>query len=556
MSDKYLDNINKAYEIQSLRNKMNTSISDTTSLKAQQKIRDVMEEQLKILEEKEYVTQYDVDRANKIYDITMKQIALEEAQNNKSQMKLRRDSQGNYRYEYVSDQDDIAQKEQELLEAQNNLYNFDKDRYREVLQEAQDAYKEFTSRYIEILTSTAYTEEEKAQLIDQLKANYYEAQLGRMEDLGTVEDNLLASADTMGQQLLGKGIETLEGLVNEADTAVIELVHNTFGEDGPINADIVNTFDNLRTELANLQDEIRAMAEQAGVDFEQLANGLDPAIEYTKQLIEDNKDLLASYDEELIAIQNVIAELANLEEAYNKVKEAAIAAIEEALKLREQESLGGDSGGDSGTGSGTEGSGGGNNGGGNNPGLGNNNTGYIKVFFNKEYTKAATQPRIGYYGKDEKIRDAITAAYPNVTNIDGNGMSNQQANEEGYIYKKDVKYSFDTGGYTGNWNSKEGKIAMLHEKELVLNKQDTSNILMAVSIVRTLSAKLSDMTNNMMNSINSHNAATAIPTQDQTLEQNVKIEASFPNVKNSNDIEQALNNLVNTASMYAMRTKR
>ena len=556
MSDKYLDNINKAYEIQSLRSKMNTSISETASLKAQQKIRDVMEEQLKILEEKEYVTQYDVDRANKIYDITMKQIALEEAQNNKSQMKLRRDSQGNYRYEYVSDQDDIAQKEQELLEAQNNLYNFDKDRYKEVLQEAQDAYKEFSARYIEILTSTAYTEEEKAQLIDQLKANYYEAQLGRMEDLGTVEGNLLASADTMGQQLLGKGIETLEGLVNEADTAATELVYNTFGEDGPINTDIVNTFDNLRTELANLQDEIRAMAEQAGVDFEQLANGLDPAIEYTKQLIEDNKDLLASYDEELIAIQNVITELANLEEAYNKVKEAAIAAIEEALKLREQESLGGDSSGDPGTGSDTGESGGGNNGGENNPGLGNDNTGYIKVFFNKEYTKAATQPRIGYYGKDEKIRDAITAAYPNVTNIDGNGMSNQQANEEGYIYKKDVKYSFDTGGYTGNWNSKEGKIAMLHEKELVLNKQDTSNILMAVSIVRTLSAKLSDMTNNMMNSINSHNTAATIPIQDQTLEQNVKIEASFPNVKNSNDIEQALNNLVNTASMYAMRTKR
>ena len=34
MSDKYLDNINKAYEIQSLRSKMNTSISETASLKA------------------------------------------------------------------------------------------------------------------------------------------------------------------------------------------------------------------------------------------------------------------------------------------------------------------------------------------------------------------------------------------------------------------------------------------------------------------------------------------------------------------------------------------
>lgn len=571
MSDKYLDNINKAYEIQSLRNKMNTSISDTASLQAQQKIRDVMEEQLKILEDKAYITQYDVDRANKIYDITMKQIALEEAQNNKSQMKLRRDSQGNYRYEYVSDQDDIAQKQQELLEAQNDLYNFDKDRYREVLQEAQDAYKEFTSRYIEILTSTAYTEEEKVQLIDQLKANYYEAQLGRMEDLGTVEGNLLASADTMGQQLLGKGIETLEGLVNEVDTAATELVHNTFGEDGPINTDIVNTFDNLRTELVNLQDVIKAMAEQAGVDFEQLTNGIDPAIEYTKELINDNKDLLASYDEELEAISRVIAELASLEEAYDKVKEAAIAAIEEALKLREQESFGGDLGEDSGTGSETGGSGRGNGGGGNyGANIGDENQkpsgvtiykgidgDYANIMYVKkdslkngitvsDISKAAARENYNY-----SIIDSVTmrGSTPWVKAINNSEVKPEKAVRKDYL-------RFDTGGYTGDWNSKEGKIAMLHEKELVLNKQDTSNILMAVSIVRTLSAKLSDMTNNMMNSINSHNTAATIPIQDQTLEQNVKIEASFPNVKNSNDIEQALNNLVNTASMYAMRTKR
>jgi hypothetical protein len=31
---------------------------------------------------------------------------------------------------------------------------------------------------------------------------------------------------------------------------------------------------------------------------------------------------------------------------------------------------------------------------------------------------------------------------------------------------------FDTGGYTGKWGP-EGKLATLHEKELVLNKQDT-----------------------------------------------------------------------------------
>jgi hypothetical protein len=43
--------------------------------------------------------------------------------------------------------------------------------------------------------------------------------------------------------------------------------------------------------------------------------------------------------------------------------------------------------------------------------------------------------------------------------------------------------SFDTGGYTGSWGS-EGKVAMLHEKELVLNADDTENLLNTIGIIR------------------------------------------------------------------------
>jgi hypothetical protein len=42
-----------------------------------------------------------------------------------------------------------------------------------------------------------------------------------------------------------------------------------------------------------------------------------------------------------------------------------------------------------------------------------------------------------------------------------------------------------TGGYTGAWGP-EGKLAVLHEKELVLNAKDTSNLLTVVSFVRDL----------------------------------------------------------------------
>jgi hypothetical protein len=40
------------------------------------------------------------------------------------------------------------------------------------------------------------------------------------------------------------------------------------------------------------------------------------------------------------------------------------------------------------------------------------------------------------------------------------------------LLKKAGIQGYDTGGYTGSWGS-EGKLAILHEKELVLSSEDT-----------------------------------------------------------------------------------
>jgi hypothetical protein len=52
--------------------------------------------------------------------------------------------------------------------------------------------------------------------------------------------------------------------------------------------------------------------------------------------------------------------------------------------------------------------------------------------------------------------------------------------------------SFDTGGYTGEWG-KEGRMAMLHEKELILNSHDTSNFLDALNISRDIIHSMIEM---------------------------------------------------------------
>ena len=117
-----------------------------------------------------------------------------------------------------------------------------------------------------------------------------------------------------------------------------------------------------------------------------------------------------------------------------------------------------------------------------------------------------------------------------------------------------------TGGYTGDWSDhtgeyKDGKWAILHQKELVLNAEDTKNILAAVDTVRSISDSLRGQALETANSYTSDlDTATPIVTQPitQSVQQNVHIDATFPNVTDHNEIELAMNNLINTASQKVM----
>lgn len=113
-------------------------------------------------------------------------------------------------------------------------------------------------------------------------------------------------------------------------------------------------------------------------------------------------------------------------------------------------------------------------------------------------------------------------------------------------------WSADTGMYTGEWPSgsvrRNGRLAFLHQKELVLNAHDTENFLDAMQVVR----QLDNLTNWMANGLGDLIMPKVTGT-DNELEQNVHIEAEFPNVTDHNEIEQAFTNLVNMASQYANR---
>ena len=127
---------------------------------------------------------------------------------------------------------------------------------------------------------------------------------------------------------------------------------------------------------------------------------------------------------------------------------------------------------------------------------------------------------------------------------------------------------FNTGGYTGSWNNgdNDGRLAWLHQKELVLNSSDTANILDAVHTVRGITNIGESINESIMNGISQmvlslmnlgnygkgYNLATAEGGQESVF----NINANFPNANDVESIREAIMSLPNLASQYIARNRK
>ena len=153
LRDRYIDMLNNA---------------QGASLQIQNKIRAQMQEQLDLLDGQKTVSEYDVKLANAKLEILQKQIALEDAQRNKNKMQLRRDTQGNYRYVYTADKDNVDQAQQELLDSEYDAYEMSKQQQMNNYDDMINAYKRYLSQREEILTNNNLSEAQKMEQIKEL----------------------------------------------------------------------------------------------------------------------------------------------------------------------------------------------------------------------------------------------------------------------------------------------------------------------------------------------------------------------------------------------------
>jgi hypothetical protein len=88
---------------------INKSLDETDNIKAQKELNSLLKEVNEYQKVGKEMSQYDIDYLQKKYELMLAEIALEEAQNAKSSVRLTQDSEGNWGYVYSADETKISE---------------------------------------------------------------------------------------------------------------------------------------------------------------------------------------------------------------------------------------------------------------------------------------------------------------------------------------------------------------------------------------------------------------------------------------------------------------
>ena len=622
MADGYYDSVERIYKLESLESKWKAAITNTKSLKAQQQLAAIMDKQVASLESKNALSEKDIELAEKELAVYQAQIALEEAQNNKDSMKLTRDETGNWSYQYIADEDDIANKQQSYLDTVNDWRTASINAAEEITEKTMDAYEAFSERMTGIMNDVTLSEEERSAKIAELNATYwgedgiitklnedsnyvqmtanqatyvelaslYEADKTNFERMTEDEKAIIENMNAAGvlsykglrDYVIGDDGESgiygeiydLCKRTNEASSAAwksmaADAIRRMDKDPDSVSKTVKQAYLDMGNALKIYDKAVKDSEKASGVEWSKVGTQLDGVQKKIKETAAKVDDIT----KKLKALSAFEKAVLKIKEMWDKTADSikkATSDLEKYLKLLDKGKTNStNNGGKSNTGGdkkNTKSESNKNTGGGGltsaSGGDGKLTVGETVTYTGGTYyhdSDGATPTGNRGPGKKVKVTKIVkNKPYPiHVESTDS---------AFGWLTKGQLS-GYDTGGYTGDWAGGDGRLALLHSKELVLNKDDTKNILDTVQILRQFAIKdlaqsIEDAISNGLSSLigkalnfDSNNYDTTQVNNNTNEEQNVTInvEAVFPHANDVDEIREAILSLPNYASQFKMR---
>lgn len=506
LNDLYLSNSKKIYELNKLNRTILQDISKTDNVAAKSKLKDVLEEVNALQNSNAQMSEYELKTLQAKYDLRLAEIALEEAQEAKSQVRLVRDNEGNWGYMYTADAEEVSKAEQDVEDKMQALQDIQEETMRDTGEKILSIQQEYYDALSDIYTDASLTQEERNKREVALrestmkKLSYYTDQYDKA---------LKQSGMNFKDTILGTMYPEYENL-------------QKFNDGFASSAN--ETFAQIQKQYETTIGYYRDLAQAMGITDESVLNDLGSMKEaIAKAMLAVQQNMQTAIEDSQEKFNATTQNMNNLADAIKEMGESLRDWVEEMTKLAV---------------------------------VFNSNADYfdlmIKALKNNDMDSAEKYAEYramkisldpnsyGQYSWDSK--EAMVKDFQE----QGVQISSEKADR---LWNKYISTTqkYDTGGYTGEWG-RDGKLAVLHQKELVLNASDTANMLDIVNVVRDIVQQIDAQA---LYSRGRRFDLPRIGTRAETLEQNVHIEANFPNATSHQEIEQAFDNLINLASQYA-----
>lgn len=580
--NRFLDGVNRFVETQDLNNKVQESIAKASTDYAKSTLK-ALQDEFAERQANADLSEYDLKIMEAKYNMTLKQIALEEAQNAKNKVRLVRGANGNYNYLFTADEADINSKQQEYLKAMQDYYNIAKDQTENITGEIISLWQEMSEEIRKIYEDDTLNAEQRQNAINEIQAYYQKkyADLAKMQtdaakDMKDAGNSALTeqqkAANKYGddtsetaqnfQKNFQRILEEMGGNANDFNSAYSDQLINLVAIEGSFTETTAEMFAKLNEALTKYKGNIGNISNEIGVSYDQLSDKVD-------RLTQANEELQNKATSAIDEIWNKISELQDVTEAqaawtkeiYNTIAAIQKLASETATAVQKYNEAVGSINKLGATGSWSGGTGSGGSGTGTS---GNVSSNISTTTPSTPNTSAGSTGRIrkqlGQFDSSSRTYKLMTM---NGAVYEGGGWWNYPSGMKRQIESLAADYSrsqlkhYDTGGYTGDWGS-DGRLAVLHQKELVLNQEDTKNMLAAVQSIRELAPS-------MIAEMRARISGTAAASQSlfgsrysgmrsvfdrkaTELAQSVQINADFPGVRDAIEIKEALESLVQTSA--------
>lgn len=576
--NRFLDGVNRFVETQDLNNKVQESIAKANTDYAKSTLK-ALQDEFAERQANADLSEYDLKIMEAKYNMTLKQIALEEAQNAKSKVRLVRGANGNYNYLFTADEADINSKQQEYLKAMQDYYNIAKNQTENITGEIISLWQEMSEEIRKIYEDDTLNAEQRQNAINEIQAYYQKkyADLAKMQtdaakDMKDAGNSALTeqqkAANKYGddtsetaqnfQKNFQRILEEMGGNANDFNSAYSDQLINLVAIEGSFTETTAEMFAKLNEALTKYKGNIGNISNEIGVSYDQLSDKVD-------RLTQANEELRDKATSAIDEIWNKISELQDVTEAqaaWTKEIYNTIAAIQKLVSetatavQKYNEAVGSiNKLGATGSWSGGAGSGGGGIGTGNGYQGGSTNTSTTTSSAGTYYWIQNDTIVSRYFKKKEDAIAWINArpeyGLNRSTTLKSGSFLDYSNSTSGRIMK------YATGGYTGDWGS-DGRLAVLHQKELVLNQEDTKNMLAAVQSIRELApsmiaemrARISGAATASQSLFGSRYSGmrSAFDRKTTELAQSVQINADFPGVRDAIEIKEALESLVQTSA--------